>query len=251
MQVYSLHSIIYLLCTIFRYEHQNRSVATCTSDVFLEQKETEKQQTQHSEEMKNLQEAVAKLEEESRKNAKNLKEMEKKIEKNLELQNHIKTDFRKIQGIGILSLFVPFSGLNKLFYDAGKIQALKTDLTQLNSEKSKLQNKGWNIMVKLADIQLQLAISRIQLGERLSHDLVLQHLKDYKQNTFYKFIKSSFNSLKSIATLYCLSRCDSQSQPHGRRPAVSFSNPTKSGSASEALGESAYSAGLTERQDLC
>lgn len=147
-----------------RYEHQNRSVATCTSDVFLEQKETEKQQTQHSEEMKNLQEAVAKLEEESRKNAKNLKEMEKKIEKNLELQNHIKTDFRKIQGIGILSLFVPFSGLNKLFYDAGKIQALKTDLTQLNSEKSKLQNKGWNIMVKLADIQLQLAISRIQLG---------------------------------------------------------------------------------------
>lgn len=185
MPVYSLHSIIYLLCTIFRYEHQNRSVATCTSDVFLEQKETEKQQTQHSEEMKSLQEDVAKLEEEFRENAKNLKEKNEKIEKNLELQNHIKTDLRKSQGIDILSLFVPFSGLRKSFYDAGKIQALNTELTQLNSEKSKLQNKEWGIMVKLADLQLQLAISGIQLGERLSHELVLQHLKDYKQNTEY------------------------------------------------------------------
>ncbi|XP_016414045.1 uncharacterized protein LOC107744745 [Sinocyclocheilus rhinocerous] len=156
-----------------RYEHQNRSVAMCTSDVFQEQKETEKQQTQHSEEMKSLEEDVAKLEEEFRKNGKNLKEMEKKMEKNLELQNHIKTAvFRKSYGMAILSVLVPFVGpLIKSIYDTmtthdavAQTQALNVELSRLTSEKSNLQNKQWDIVVKLTDLQLQLATSRIQLG---------------------------------------------------------------------------------------
>ncbi|KAK2870505.1 hypothetical protein Q8A67_024897 [Cirrhinus molitorella] len=169
-----------------RYEQQSRSVGTCTSDVFQEQKETEKQQTQHSNEMKSLEETIKKLEEEFKKYAKDIEEMEKKIEgKNSELQDHIKSVSRTSNGMGILAALVPFIGpIIKSIYDtvtdpgvAAQTQALNAELTRLNSEKSNLQNKEWAIQVKLTDLQLQLANSKIQLGVIPSP----VHLKDVQQ----------------------------------------------------------------------
>ncbi|KAK2870509.1 hypothetical protein Q8A67_024901 [Cirrhinus molitorella] len=169
-----------------RYKQQNRSVATCTSDVFHEQKETEKQQTQHSNEMKILEETIAKCEEELRKNTNKVEEMEKQIEeKNSELQSHIKSVSQKSNGMGILAALVPFIGpISKAIYDtvtapgvAAQTQALNAEMTRLNSEKSNLQNKEWKIQVKLTDLQLQLANSKIQLGVIPSP----VHLKDVQQ----------------------------------------------------------------------
>ncbi|KAK9952873.1 hypothetical protein ABG768_016903 [Culter alburnus] len=50
-----------------RYEHQNQRVNICISDVFAEQKETEEKLQGHSDEMKALKDALAKLELELRK----------------------------------------------------------------------------------------------------------------------------------------------------------------------------------------
>ncbi len=232
--------------------------------MFQEQKETEIQLTQYSEKMKSQDEVVAKLEEELKKNSENVEELEKKIKgKNSEMQDHIKDVSRKSNGMGILAALVPFIGpIIKSIYDtttapgdAAQTQALDADLTRLNSEKSIQQNKEWAIQVNLMGLQLQLASSRIQLGERLSHELALQHLKEFRQNTdhaFYKFIRrTGLNGLESEPVVCCLSRCDSQSCPSERRPSVSFSNPADSASASEVLGESGISAGHAERQDLC
>ncbi|KAL0150649.1 hypothetical protein M9458_054066, partial [Cirrhinus mrigala] len=168
------------------YDHQNHCVATCTSDVIQEQKETEKQLTEFSGKVKSLKEAVDKLEGELRKNAKNVKEIEQKIDvKNAELQDHIKSVSRKSHGIGILAALVPFVGpLVKSIYDtatapdvAAQIHALNAELTRLTSEKSNLQNKEWSIQVKLTDLQLQLATSRIEQGVIPSP----VHLKDVQR----------------------------------------------------------------------
>lgn len=148
-------------------------MATCTSDVIQEQKETEVKLTQHSDEITALEQAVAKLEEELKNNAQNVAGMEKKIEgKNVELQNHIKAVSRKSHGMGILAALVPFIGpLIKSIYDtvtapgvAAQTQSLNAELSRLTSEKSNLQNKEWTIQVKQTDLQLQLATSKIKLG---------------------------------------------------------------------------------------
>lgn len=184
MSVYLLH-----LCTIFRYDHQNHSVATCTSDVIQEQKETEKQKTEFSEEVKSLKKAVEKLEEELSKNAKNVEEIEVKISvKNTELQNCIKSVYSGSCGMDWLAALVPFIGpLIKYIYDtanatdvAAQTRALEAELTRLTSEKSNLQNKEWTIQLKLTELHLQMANSKIQQGERFSHELELQHLKEYR-----------------------------------------------------------------------
>ncbi|XP_048030854.1 uncharacterized protein LOC125258074 [Megalobrama amblycephala] len=154
-----------------RYDQQNKSVASCTSDVIQEQKETEVKLTQHSEEMKSLEEAVAKLEEELRKTAQNVEEIEKKIDGiNSELQDHIKELSRNNIGMSILAVLVPFIGpLIQSIYDtspgvAAQTQYLNAELSRLTSEKSNLRNREWNIQVKLTDLQLKLAISKIQMG---------------------------------------------------------------------------------------
>ncbi|KAF4095499.1 hypothetical protein G5714_023102 [Onychostoma macrolepis] len=171
---------------IERYKQQNRSVATCTSNVFLEQKETEKQLSQHTEVMKSLEEAVTKLDGELRKISQSIEEMEKKIEaKNSEIQDHVQTVSKKVQGMGILAALVPFIGaIIKSIYETAtapgvnaQIQALNADLTHLTSEKISQQNREWTIQVKLMDLQLQLASSRIQLGV-IPNPV---HLKDVQQ----------------------------------------------------------------------
>ncbi|XP_058620581.1 uncharacterized protein LOC131532806 [Onychostoma macrolepis] len=136
--------------------------------------------------MKSLEEAVTKLDGELRKISQSIEEMEKKIEaKNSEIQDHVQTVSKKVQGMGILAALVPFIGaIIKSIYETAtapgvnaQIQALNADLTHLTSEKISQQNREWTIQVKLMDLQLQLASSRIQLGV-IPNPV---HLKDVQQ----------------------------------------------------------------------
>ncbi|XP_018930068.1 restin homolog [Cyprinus carpio] len=156
-----------------RYDEHNQSVASCTSDVFQEKTETEKQLTQTTEEIKSLEEAVANLEEELRKRAENINEIQKTIEeKNNELQNRIRDASSKNIGFGILTALVPFTGAIVSFIDdavtgpgdAAQTQALNAELSRLMSEKSSLQKQESSIQVKLTDLQMQLANCKIRLG---------------------------------------------------------------------------------------
>ncbi|KAK9952867.1 hypothetical protein ABG768_016897 [Culter alburnus] len=150
-----------------RYDRQNQSVASCTSDVIQEKKVTEGKLTQHSLEMKSLEEAVTELEEELRKYANHIEEIEKKIErKNCELQDHITNSNKR--SFSILRALVPFYGAIQDAKNGPRIaaqtQSLNAELSRLYSERSSLQNKEWNIQVRLMDLQLKLATSKIQLG---------------------------------------------------------------------------------------
>ncbi|RXN14865.1 restin-like protein [Labeo rohita] len=156
-----------------RYEQQNRSVASCTSDVIQEKKETEKQRTQKSEEMKSLDTAVGDLKNELDKTIKAIEEIEKNIEeKNNELQNHVRDVSSRRHGLSILAALVPFVGaIIKSIHEAAtapgaaaKTKALTSELNRLSSEKCRLQNQHWTIQVKLTDLQLKVANSKIQLG---------------------------------------------------------------------------------------
>ncbi|XP_016092348.1 uncharacterized protein [Sinocyclocheilus grahami] len=163
-----------------RYDQQNRSVATCTSDGIQEQKETKEKITSNTKEMESLKEAVDKLEEELREHNRNMEELERKIEdKNRELQNHITNSSKN--HFGILRALVPFFAVVQDAITtpaiAAKTQSLNADLSRLNSEKSSLQSKQWMIQVRLTDLQLKLATSKIQLGVIPSP----VHLEDVQQ----------------------------------------------------------------------
>lgn len=138
---------------------------TCTSDVFQEQKDAKEKLTEHSDEMKGLEDALAKLEVEMRKNVDKMKENEKKTEEtNSELQDLIRKYEEK------QSSFFPrlFRALFGTFQDVSKIPGVavkKDELTRLDSEKSSLRNQEWDIKIRQTDHQLKLATSKIQMGE--------------------------------------------------------------------------------------
>lgn len=163
---------------IIRYEKQNLSVASCTSDVITEKDETDKKIQQTSQEIEVLQKVVKDIEEELKKNTTELGQVEANIEvKKQELQSHIRDSSSKSNGLGILAAIVPFVGaIVKSIYDtatgpgvAAKTQALSNELSQLCTEKSNLRNKEWTIQVRLTDMQLKLASMKIEQGESLSH----------------------------------------------------------------------------------
>ncbi|KTG03108.1 hypothetical protein cypCar_00028696 [Cyprinus carpio] len=182
-----------------RYDEHNQSVASCTSDVFQEKTETEKQLTQTTEEIKSLEEAVANLEEELRKRAENINEIQKTIEeKNNELQNRIRDASSKNIGFGILTALVPFTGAIVSFIDdavtgpgdAAQTQALNAELSRLMSEKSSLQKQESSIQVKLTDLQMQLANCKIRLALCVKRQILVQLQK------FWEKVGSLLDTLK-------------------------------------------------------
>lgn len=158
---------------INRYDTQNRSVASCTSDVIQEKTETAKHKEQTSEELKSHEKALEEFKVEREKILKELEEIETKIQgKNVELQSHVSNVCKKSKGLSIMAAIVPFIGpLIKSIVDTAtvpgetaKTQALTNELSQLSSDKSDLRNKEWNIQVKMTDLQLKLATLKIQDG---------------------------------------------------------------------------------------
>ncbi|KAI2666727.1 Serine--tRNA ligase [Labeo rohita] len=149
-----------------RYKQQNETVATSTSDVFQEQKETKEKLTKQSDEMKGLEDALAKLEVELRTNVDDMKKTEKKLEEtNNELQDLIRTYEEKKKRSWFFGFFRRIFGG---YRDASKVPgvAAKTgELSRLDSEKNSLRNKEWDIKIKQTDLQLKLATSKIKMGE--------------------------------------------------------------------------------------
>ncbi|XP_056307199.1 uncharacterized protein LOC130218905 [Danio aesculapii] len=150
-----------------RYDEQNRSVASCTSDVFQEKKETEEKLQKHSEEMKSLEEAVKNLQDELKEVSRHMESTQNRIDSvNAELQEHIEKCSRRRHGI--LRALVPFYAViqdSKMApAEEAKTHSLKSQISGLNSDKSSLQRKEWDVNVRLTDLQLKLASSKIQLG---------------------------------------------------------------------------------------
>ncbi|XP_056306698.1 uncharacterized protein LOC130218519 [Danio aesculapii] len=171
---------------VYRYEHHNLSVASCTSDVFQEQSDNENQLVEHSDHIKNLNKAIQKLDEEMKKTVQDVANLEKKIEeKNAELERHLEHTSKKSNGMSIMAALVPFFGLLIKFIvdaatvpgEAAKTQSLKADLSRLTNEKRDLQNKEWDIHVKQTELELELASAKIHLG--VIPDPV--HLKDVQK----------------------------------------------------------------------
>ncbi len=147
-------------------------MATCTSDVSQEQYKTEKSTMQLPDEIKKLKVAVANLEEDLRQNARNMQEIERKIQmKNSEMQSYVVTYTRKSRSYGILYALVPFVRiiLRPIYnpFAAFRTRALNAELSCLDSEKKRLQSREYELQDKLTDRQLKLARYKIKRGKCL------------------------------------------------------------------------------------
>ncbi|XP_016420223.1 uncharacterized protein LOC107749525 [Sinocyclocheilus rhinocerous] len=154
-----------------RYDKQNQSVATCTSDVILVKAETVETDAKILQDIQALKGAVLKEEEKLKKNTEEIKRIDEMIAlKNQELQNYIRQASGKRNRLGFLTALVPFVGalVNAIFgakIDAGlaaKIQAVSNELSRLSNEKSNLKNLEWSIHVRLTNNQLELARKTIE-----------------------------------------------------------------------------------------
>ncbi len=95
----SLYSIIYLKCTVsFRYDQHNESVKTCTSDVYQEQTETKEKKEKKSDEMKGLEDALAKFGEDLEKVVKTIEMNEEEIKKTTDELNDFIRRFKEEHG---------------------------------------------------------------------------------------------------------------------------------------------------------
>ncbi len=177
----SLYSIIYLKCTVlFRYDQQNQSVKTCTSDVYQEQTETKEKIEKKSDEMKGLEDALAKLGDDLKRVADKMQMNEKKIKKTTDELNDFIRRFQEEHGHWTVKFLDFCSSLTLGYPDAMKEPsaiALDIKLKQLDSEKSNLKNEEWNIKIKQTDLQLQLANCKIRMGESLSMILLQTYSK--------------------------------------------------------------------------
>ncbi|KAK9952874.1 hypothetical protein ABG768_016904 [Culter alburnus] len=155
-----------------RYDQRAQSVKTCTSDVYKEQKETTEKITEKTVEMKALEDALAKLETELKKNVSDMEEMEKRIEKSNQELYYLIINNRSYG----YSFFWGFFSFRRRYNDDA-IHAKQAELNRLVSEKNSLRNQGWNIKIKQTDFQLQLANTKIQLGAIPDPD----HLKEVQK----------------------------------------------------------------------
>ncbi|KAL6485519.1 hypothetical protein MHYP_G00049110 [Metynnis hypsauchen] len=156
-----------------RYDTHNRDVATTTSDVVTEKKETEKLLSQLSKEIKAMTEEIEKLEAELKKTTEELTKTEKMIdERNRELQNLVRDAAAKSSGLSIFASVVPFIGpIVKAIYDAKtspeiaeKTKALESELNRLTAEKGSLKQKEWNLQIQTIDWRMKLAKLQIDKG---------------------------------------------------------------------------------------
>ncbi|XDV48119.1 hypothetical protein PO909_017593, partial [Leuciscus waleckii] len=145
-----------------RYDQQNQSVAACTSDVIQEQIETEVRQTRQSVEMERAKTAMANLEEELEKNAKDMEEIEKNNQmKNSEIQKCTVNVSGKKHSVAFINSI--YNAITAPGVD-GKNYDLSVELSRLTSEKRKLQNKENKLHVELVDLQLKLDSYNIKQG---------------------------------------------------------------------------------------
>ncbi|XP_016115299.1 uncharacterized protein [Sinocyclocheilus grahami] len=147
-----------------RYDQHNKSVKTCTSDVYQEQTETKEKKAKKSDEMKGLEDALAKLEVDLKRVVDNMEMNEKQIQTTTDELNSFIRRFQEEHGHWTVRFLDFFRGYPDAMKEPSAI-ALDIKLKQLDSEKSLLRNEEWNIKIKLTDLQLQLANCKIRMGE--------------------------------------------------------------------------------------
>ncbi|KAI4883236.1 hypothetical protein NFI96_025463, partial [Prochilodus magdalenae] len=156
-----------------RYEVHNKDVATTTSDVITEKKETEKVLVQLSKEIEVLTDEIQKLEVQLKETNEQLAQKEKEIEaKNRELLSLVRDVAAKNTGLGIFAAIVPFIGpIVSSIYKAAtapdvaeKVKALEIQLNQLTSDKVSLKQEVWGLQVKTIDLRMKLAKLQIDKG---------------------------------------------------------------------------------------
>ncbi len=134
-----LYLIIYLKCTVlFRYDRHNESVKTCTSDVYQEQTETK---AEKSDEMKGLEDALAKLKVDLERVVDTIEMNEGQIKKTTDELNDFIRRFQEEHGHWTVKFLDFFRGYPDAMKEPSAI-ALDIKLKQLDSEKSNLKMKS-------------------------------------------------------------------------------------------------------------
>ncbi|XP_039519070.1 uncharacterized protein LOC120473348 [Pimephales promelas] len=186
-----------------RYEKNNRSVASCTSDVILEKDETEKKNAQTTKEIEALEKVVRDLQMELRKTLEEIGQIESKINR-----SHGRIASRRRFGFSFLAAVVPFVGniIKSIFQTRpSPNHALANEKAQLAAQKSNLKSKEHNIHVKLTDVQLKLANKKAEKGS-IPETVYLNDAQKYlcqiqqtllHHNMFWKSVLVFLESLRS------------------------------------------------------
>ncbi|XP_052407380.1 uncharacterized protein LOC127952717 [Carassius gibelio] len=147
-----------------RYDTHNQSVKKSTSDVYQEQAETKEKKEKKSDEMKGLEDALAKLNGDLGKVVNKMEGIEEQIEKTTKELNSFIRRFQEEHGHWTVKFLDFFRGHPDAMKEPTAI-ALDIKLKQLDTEKRLLRNEEWEIKNKQLDLQLQLANCKIRIGE--------------------------------------------------------------------------------------
>ncbi|XP_058624421.1 beta-taxilin-like [Onychostoma macrolepis] len=147
-----------------RYDRHNESVKKSTSDVYQEQDETKEKKAEKSDEMKGLEDALAKLGVDLKRVVDTIEMNEEQIKKTTDELNDFIRRFQEEHAHWTMKFLDCFRGYPDAMKEPSAI-ALDIKLKQLDSEKSSLKNEEWNIKTRQLELQLQLANCQIQMGE--------------------------------------------------------------------------------------
>ncbi|KAL7889047.1 hypothetical protein AOLI_G00040210 [Acnodon oligacanthus] len=162
---------------IERYDVLNKNMALSILDIKAEKTEMEKQSAQLLQENEEMKKKLKTLEEMLNETNEKLAETEKLIgAKNFELRNLV-THFVSLSKQAVkrfeqLSASVPFTGvavecssdLVTSLAAVEKINALRSEVIRLASEKATLSQKQWDVQVQIMDWQMKLAKQMIDQG---------------------------------------------------------------------------------------
>ncbi|KAK7130507.1 hypothetical protein R3I94_008693 [Phoxinus phoxinus] len=146
-----------------KYNLHNKDVASTTSDVVKEKKDTDKKITDQDQKLKQTEKTLNDLKSELQKTTQELDETEKKINsKSQEIQVFARSITKTSRRLGIFAAIVPFIRLVvKSIYDAvrdpknvARMKALEAELNRLIAEKTALKQKQWQVQLKVIDWQM-------------------------------------------------------------------------------------------------
>ncbi|XP_056090321.1 uncharacterized protein si:dkey-7i4.24 [Rhinichthys klamathensis goyatoka] len=149
-----------------KYDLHNKDVASSTSDVVKEKKDTDKKITEQDHKLKQTEKTLDDLKSELQKTTQELDETEKKINRKIqEIQVFARSITKASRGLGIFAAIVPFVGLivksiYKAVRDPGNVarmKALEAELNRLLAEKTALRQKQWQVQLKIVDGQMKVA----------------------------------------------------------------------------------------------
>ncbi|XP_030641431.1 uncharacterized protein LOC115821779 [Chanos chanos] len=168
-----------------KYDEHNKAVAKTTSDIDTKKTETDQKIKNQTKEMNDLEAHLKKCQDDLTLNANRQCSVQNEYDNtNSNLESVVRSAASRNKGLAFLMSVVPFFGAiigaireRKAYEkDMAKIRVLENDLNRLSSEKSTLKQEAWRIQANMADIQMKLAMAKVELGTVPSTD----HLEDVK-----------------------------------------------------------------------